>query len=66
VIELGLLLEEIFGSRFAGFLFESQMHALVPAVLLRVAGFDALDANPESQRPRNRFGTHTNCRLKVS
>jgi hypothetical protein len=47
VIELPLLLEEVFGGRFGGFLLERQMHALVAAILLRIAGFDALDADPE-------------------
>jgi len=31
------------------------MHALVAAVLLRVPGFDALDADPEPQPPNRKF-----------
>jgi hypothetical protein len=51
LIEAGLLLEEVFSSWLGGFLLESQMHALVAPVLLRVAGLDALDADPEAQPP---------------
>jgi hypothetical protein len=51
VIELGLLLEEIFRGRLGGLLLQGQMHSLVPAVLLWVAGLDAFDADPEAQPP---------------
>jgi len=37
--------EEIRGRWFGSFFFQSEMHALVTAVLLRVARLDALDAN---------------------
>src|ERR1700674_813432 len=45
VIELPLLLEEVLRRRLGGFLLEGQMHPFVAAVLLRVAGFDGLDAD---------------------
>ena len=51
VIELGLLLEQVFGGRLSSLFFECQMHALVPTVLLRVTRFDALDVDPEPQPP---------------
>ena len=42
-IEALLLLQEIERSGLGGILLQCQMHALVTAVLLRVAGLDALD-----------------------
>ncbi len=42
VIELGLLLEEVAGRGFGGLELEREMHAFVAAILLRMAGFDAL------------------------
>jgi hypothetical protein len=38
LIEAGLLLQEVLGRRFGGFLLERQMHALMAAVLLGMAG----------------------------
>ena len=46
VIEAALLLQEVEGGRLGGFLLERQMHALVSAVLLRMARLDALDVDP--------------------
>ena len=41
-VEALLLLEEVEGSGPGGFLLERSVHALVPTVLLWVAGLDAL------------------------
>jgi len=49
VIEALLLLQEVEGGGFGGFIFECQMHALVATVLLGVAGLNALDLDTESQ-----------------
>ena len=45
-IELRLLLQEVLRGRLGRLLLQCQVHALVPAVLLRVAGLDALDRDP--------------------
>ena len=50
-IEAGLLLQQVFGRGLGGFLLERQVHALVSTVLLRVAGLDALDLDPQAQPP---------------
>jgi hypothetical protein len=48
-VELSLLLEAIHARRSGCFLFQGQVHPLVPPILLRMTGFDALngDAKPE-------------------
>src|SRR5579883_325269 len=46
-VEAGLLLGERGGGRLRGLLLEGAMHALVPAVLLRRAGVDALEPDAE-------------------
>ncbi len=51
VVELGLLLKEVLRGRSGGLDLQGQMHALVAAVLLRMAGLDALDLDAEPQRP---------------
>src|SRR5689334_25368564 len=50
-VEARLLLQDVRGGRLGGFGLERQVHALMPAVLFRMAGADALDLNPEPQPP---------------
>jgi hypothetical protein len=45
VIEAGLLLQGVHARRSGRLLFEGQMHALMTAILLGMAWFDALDGN---------------------
>ena len=51
-VELGLLLEAVHAGRPGCLLLEGQVHALVTAVLLRLARLDALDGDTE------RFAAH--------
>jgi len=46
-VELCLLLEDIGASRAGGFLLQSQMHAFMAAVLLRMAGANAFDRDAQ-------------------
>ena len=50
-----LLLEAIGPRRSGGFFFEREMHALVTAVLLRMAWLDALDRNAEPEPPHRQL-----------
>ena len=45
VIEAVLLLQEVVGSGLGGFFLQGQVHALMSAVLLGVAGLDAFDVD---------------------
>ena len=56
VIEAGLLLQAVHAGRSGCFLLQRQMHALVAAVLLRVARLDALDGDAEAQPPDGELG----------
>ncbi len=47
-IEARWLLKEVLASRFSGFFFEREMHALVTPVLLSSARLDALAGDPEA------------------
>jgi hypothetical protein len=44
-VELGLLLQEVGARRAGGFFFQGEMHALMPAILLGMAGTDPLNGN---------------------
>jgi hypothetical protein len=48
LVESGLLLQEIRGSGFGGFFLQSEVHAFVTTVLLRMARLDAFDAHAET------------------
>ena len=50
-IEGALLSAKVCTRRISGFLFEGSMHALVPPVLLRLAGFDALMNDSKLEPP---------------
>ena len=50
-IEACLLLQAVHSWRTGCFLLEGEVHALVPAVLLRMAWFDAFDGDAEAEPP---------------
>jgi len=54
-IEASLLLEKILSGRLGGFLLQGQVHTFVPAVLLWMSRFDALDGDPQTQPPHGQF-----------
>ena len=56
VVELGLLLQEVAAGRLGGLELQGQMHALMAAVLLRMAGLDALDFDAEPEPPDGELG----------
>ncbi len=49
VVESFLLLQEIIGRRHGSLFFQSQMHAFMTAILLRVARLDPFDRDAETQ-----------------
>src|SRR5260221_14585457 len=51
-----LLLQAVRAWRSGCLLLEGKVHALVPAVLLRMAGLDALDGNAEAKPPDRELG----------
>ena len=56
VVELGLLLKEVAAGWLGGLELQCQMHALMAAVLLRVAGLDALELDAEPEPPDRELG----------
>lgn len=48
LVEARLLLEEVGCGGFGGFFLEREMHAFMAAILLGMAGLDALDVDTES------------------
>src|SRR3546814_20697786 len=54
IIETGLLLQAVGAGRAGRLLLQRQVHALVAAVLLRLAWFDAFDLNAEPERSEER------------
>ncbi len=54
-IEARLLLQDVGRGGFGRFLLQRQMHPLVPAVLLGMAGLAPLDLNAEPQPPHGQF-----------
>jgi len=55
-IEPGLLLQRVEARRAGGLLLQGQVHALMAAVLLRMAGLDALDGDTQAQPPDRQAG----------
>ena len=51
LVEPGLLLEHVGGRRFGRFALQGEVHALMAAILLGVAGFDPFDLDAEAQPP---------------
>jgi len=51
VLEAFLLLQEVERSGLGSFVLQRQVHALMAAVLLRLAGLDALQADAQTQPP---------------
>ena len=56
VVEARLLLQHVLRGGLGSLLLEREVHALVAAVLLGVAGTDALDADAQAQPPHREFG----------
>jgi hypothetical protein len=54
-VEAGLLLKKVGGRRLGGFFLQRKVHAFVTAVLLRMGGLDAFDANAQTQPPHRQL-----------
>src|SRR5258708_14067700 len=55
IIEFALLLQTVHACGTSGFVFESEMHALMPTVLLRITGLYAFDVDAQRQPPDGEF-----------
>jgi len=55
IVELGLLLQAVHACGTSGFVFEREMHALMPTILLRMTGSDAFDGDAQTQPPDGEF-----------
>jgi hypothetical protein len=55
-VELSLLLQDVGARRASGFFLPGEMHAFMAAVLLRMAGPDALNRDTEPEPPNREFG----------
>ena len=56
IVELGLLLQTVHACRARGFIFQSEMHALMATILLRMTGLDSFDGDAQAQPPDREFG----------
>src|SRR5216684_6727363 len=56
VVEAGLLMQAVHSGRSGCFFLQREMHALVAAVVLRVARLDALDGDAEAKPSQREFG----------
>ena len=61
LIKPGLLLQAVHAWWSGGLLLQRQMHALVPAILLRVSWLDAFDGDAEAQPPDGQLGEIEQC-----
>ena len=56
IIEFALLLQTVQACGTSGFRLESEMHAFMPAILLRMTGLDAFDGDAQTQPPDGELG----------
>jgi hypothetical protein len=56
IIEFAMLLQTVHARETSGFGFERKMHALMPAILLRMTGLDAFDGDARMQPPDGELG----------
>jgi hypothetical protein len=51
IIEAGLLLKKVGNGGFGRFFFQGEMHAFMAAVLMRMTGLDAFNADAQAEPP---------------